>query len=345
MKNLSSDETAYFFEQLALMLNAGMQLSDGLEILCEDLDDKRIKEICGELTKSINSGKTLGESMEECGKFPEYAVNMVKIGGVTGRLEGVSRDLSEYYENRAELSRTVRSAVIHPLMLLFMMTAVIIVLIVLVLPMFSEIFSQFDASVSETVSSAVNTAYTIGWVILAALLVIIAAAIIIALLSLIPSVKRGLSGFLTVFPLTKRISRKFSLAKISSAMSLMASAGIAPEEMPLYASSLINDKSLIKKLDKCRERVLGGEYFADVISTSDIFPSMFAHSLKFSYTSGSFEQSWKKLSERCDYEAQEAATGIVSVIEPLIVIVLTTIIGAVLLSVMIPLMNIMSVIG
>lgn len=345
MKKLSSDETAYFFEQLALILNAGMQLSDGMDILSDDIDDKRIKEICSRLSSSMNSGKSLGDAMEECAIFPEYAVNMVKIGGVTGRLENVSRDLSEYYENRAELNRTVRAAVIHPLMLLLMMTAVIVALIVLVLPMFSRIFAQFDASVSETVSSAVNTAYGIGWIILIVLLVIIAAVVVFALLSLVPSVRKKLSGFLSVFPLTRRISKKFSLAKISSAMSLMASAGIAAEEMPTYAASLINDKKLVKQLNSCRERVLNGEYFADVISTSNIFPPMFAHSLKFSYTSGSFEQSWKKLSERCGNEAAEAASGIVSVIEPLIVIVLTTVIGAVLLSVMIPLMNIMSVLG
>ena len=345
MKKLSSDETAYFFEQLALILNAGMQLSDGMEILYEDIDDKRIREVFGRLSKSINSGKNLADSMEEFGGFPEYAVNMVRIGGVTGRLENVLQDLSEYYENRAELNRTVRSAVIHPLMLLLMMTAVIVVLIVLVLPMFSRIFAQFDASVSETVSSAVSTAYGVGWVVLIVLLAVIAAVVIFALLSLIPSFRKKLSGFLAVFPFTKGISKKFSLAKISSAMSLMASAGIAAEEMPSYAASLISDKKLVNKLESCRERVLNGEYFADVISTSNIFPSMFSHSLKFAYTSGSFEQSWKKLSERCANDAADAASGIVSVIEPLIVIILTTVIGAVLLSVMIPLMNIMSVLG
>ena len=345
MKKLTPDETAYFCEQLSLILNAGMQLTDGMDILFEDIKDKRIRELCGQLSKSLNSGKTLDEAMNDCGKFPEYAVNMVKIGNVTGRLENVLKDLAEYYENRAELRRTVNSAVIHPLMLLLMMTAVIVVLIVMVLPMFSKIYAQFDASVSETVSSAVNTAYGIGWAILIGLLAIIAAAVIISVLSFIPTVRKKLSAFLTAFPLTRRISRKFSLAKISSAMSMMASAGISPEEMSSYAASLVNDKKLINKLKMCRERVLNGEYFADVISTANIFPPMYAHSLKISYSSGSFEQSWKKLSERCGNEAAEAASGIVSIIEPLIVIVLTTVIGAVLLSVMIPLMNIMSVIG
>ena len=126
---------------------------------------------------------------------------------------------------------------------------------------------------------------------------------------------------------------------------MMVSAGIAPDEMLDYAAALIEDKKLVKTLRKCRERVLGGEYFADVISTSGIFPAMYARSLKIAYSSGAFEQSWKKLSESCNDSAMETAAGLVSFIEPAIVIVLTAIIGAILLSVMIPLMNIMSVMG
>lgn len=345
MKKLNLDETAYFCEQLALILNAGMQLSDGMEILSEDIKDKRIKEICSMISKSLNGGKTLDEAMEECDKFPEYAVNMVKIGNVTGRLENVLKDLSEYYENRAELKRTVNSAVIHPLLLLLMMTAVIVVLIVMVLPMFSNIFAQFDSTANETVSSAVNTAYSVGWAVLISLLAVIVIAALFAVLSLIPNVRKKLSEFLAVFPLTRKITRKFSLSKISSAMSMMTSAGISPEEMPTYAAALINDKKLKSKLENCRQRLLNGESIAEVISTADIFPPMFAHSIKLSYSSGSLEQSWKKLSEHCANEAAQAADGIVSIVEPLIIIILTTVIGAVLLSVMIPLMNIMSVIG
>lgn len=225
------------------------------------------------------------------------------------------------------------------------MTVVIIVLVTLVLPMFGDIFKQFDSTVTAAVQQSVDTAYTVGTVILIVLPVIIIISAAVALLSYIPAFRRGLYSFLAAFPLTRRMSRKFSLSKISGAMSMMVSAGIAPDEMLSYAASLVDDKKLAVTLLKCRERVLSGEYFAEVISTCGIFPAMHARSLKIAYSSGAFEQAWKKLSDRCGDSALETAAGLVSFIEPAIVIILTAVIGAILLSVMIPLMNIMSVMG
>lgn len=342
---LTPDETSYFCEQLALMLNAGMQISDGLDILCDDIDDKKIKAVCDVLLERLNSGETLTQAMKSSGVFPDYAVKMVQIGEMTGRLESVLNGLAEYYEERAELNRTVRSAVLHPLMLLVMMTAVIVVLIVLVIPMFGEIFSQFDSSVSDTVKSSVDLAYGVGTIMLIVLLAIIVISVTVALLSRITSVKRSLANFVAAFPLTRKMSRKFSLSKISGAISMMVSSGIAPDEALENAAMLVDDKKLADKLLGCREKVLAGEYFADVISSAGIFPAMYARSLKIAYSSGSFDKAWKKLSDRCGEAAMDAASGIVAFIEPAIVIILTTMIGAILLSVMIPLMNIMTVLG
>lgn len=342
---LNPDETSYFCEQLALMLNAGMQLGDGLDILCEDMEDNKIRSVCNSLQDDLNNNETLAQAMKSSGVFPDYAVKMVTIGEMTGRLESVLVGLAEYYEERAELNRTVRSAVLHPLMLLMMMTAVIVVLIVVVIPMFGEIFSQFDSAVSETVKNTVDLAYGVGTALLIVLLAIIIISVAVALLVKNPTVKSALANFASVFPLTRGMSRKFALSKISGAISMMVTSGIAPDEALENAAMLIDDKKLSQKLLICREKVLEGEYFAEVISSAGIFPSIYARSLKIAYNSGSFDKAWKKLAERCGDAAMDAASGIVSFIEPAIVIVLTTVIGAILMTVMIPLMNIMSVLG
>lgn len=344
-KRLTSDEIAYFCEQLSLVLNAGMSFADGFEILCEDMEDKKMMALCSAMRNDMNEEKTLSQAMEDSKAFPEYAVKTVMIGEMTGRLEKVLQGLAEYYEARAEMARTVRSSVLHPLMLLVMMTAVIIVLITLVIPMFGDIFSQFDSSVGETVNSTIRLAYGVGTAMLIVLLVIIAASVIVALLSRIPATKQKLSNFVSAFPLTKKMARRFSLSKVSDAISMMVASGISPDEALENAAKLIDDKQLSSKLLECRKKVLDGEYFADVISTAGIFPSIYARSLKIAYSSGSFEQAWKKLADQCGDEAMETATNLVAFIEPAIVIVLTTVIGAILLTVMIPLMNIMSVLG
>lgn len=344
-RKLNSDELSFFCEQAALILNAGIPLDEGIEILRDDIKDRRMDALCTTLLESLDNSEPLSVAMENTNAFPDYAVKMVKIGEMTGRLEKVFRELSEYYSSRAEITRTVRSSVLHPLMLLVMMTVVIVVLITLVIPMFGEIFSQFDSTIGETVSGTVDLAYGVGTAMLIVLLVIITISAVIAILSQIPSAKRKLANFVSVFPPTKKISKRFSVSKIADAISMMVASGIAPDEALENAASIIDDQKLSKKLLECRQKVLDGEYFANVISSSGIFPTMSARSLKIAYNSGSFEEAWNKLANQCGDSAMESASNIVAFIEPAIVIILTTVIGAILLTVMVPLMNIMSVLG
>ncbi|MBQ8826256.1 MAG: type II secretion system F family protein, partial [Oscillospiraceae bacterium] len=139
LKRFNHEQTAFFFEQLWLMVSSGMQLDDGLEILAEDTEDAGISEVCRFLARKTGEGSTLAEAVSESGVFQPYAVKMTEIGCMTGKLDEVLKGLSEYYENRAETEQTVRYAVFHPCMLLVMMTVVMVVLVVKIIPMFSEI--------------------------------------------------------------------------------------------------------------------------------------------------------------------------------------------------------------
>lgn len=345
VRQLSADETAYFCEQLALMLDAGMGLSNGLEILCEDIDDKKVRTVCDSLMTGLNDNKTLGQSMDNSGFFPEYSVKMVKIGETTGQIQKVLNDLAGYYQTQADLSRAVRSSFFHPLMLLVMMTAVVVVLILLVIPMFGDIFSQFNASVRNVVRNTVDFAYGFGIILLVILALIIFVSVTCMLLMNCKSVKKAFLRFASIFPLTRRISNQLAMAKIAGAMNTMVKSGMTPVEMLETAVGLIDNVTLEKKLITAKERVIEGEYFADVISGAEIFPAIYAKSIRIAYTSGHFDDAWAKLAEQCSERAMESIAGIVSFIEPAIVIVLTVIIGAVLLSVMVPLVNIMSVLG
>ncbi len=342
MKKLDNGNTAYFCEQLWLMVNTGMQLNDGLEILAEDIDDANLRSICSFLAEKIDDGSTLFVAMKESGVFPEYAVNMVEIGCVSGKLDDVLKGLADYYEERAETDRTIRYAVFHPSMLLIMMTIVVIVLVVKIIPMFSDIFAQFDSQIGAAVTDTVGLAYSTGQAILIALLVVIA---LLALVVFVPPVKKVMCSFASVFPLTRGFSRSFAQAKLADAMYMMITSGLSPEDSLEYAMGLINDKTLKKQLADCLRRVQDGEYFADAICESKILPKMYSRSLKIAYTSGSFDTVWRKISIRTGEESMRTLTNLVSFVEPAIIVVLALIIGSVLMTIMLPLMNIMSALG
>ncbi len=341
-KKLDLEQTAYFCEQLALMVNSGMQLDSGLEILSEDIDDVNVRNLCVFLAEQLALGGTLASAMKESGVFPEYAEKMVEIGCVTGKLDDVLKGLSEYYENRAEMRRAVRYAVFHPSMLLIMMTVVVVVMVVKIIPMFSEIFAQFDANIGGTVAEAVSFAYGVGEAVLITLVVLI---VLLAVVLFVPPVKKLLLRFLAVFPLTKGISRCFAQAKLADAMSLMITGGLDPEEALEYTIELIDDRKLKSQLGDCLKRVQEGEYFSDAICSAGILPRIYSRSLKIAYTSGAFDQVWKKISRRTDEAAQRTLSNLVSLVEPAMIVVLAVMIGSVLLTIMLPLMNIMSALG
>ncbi len=342
LKKLDLEQTSYFCEQLSLMVNAGMQLDDGLEILSEDIDDANVRNLCVFLAEKIEQGDALSCAMKESGVFPEYAEKMVDIGCVTGKLDDVLKGLSEYYENRAEMRRAVRYAVFHPSMLLIMMTVVVVVLVVKIIPMFSEIFAQFDSNIGGTVTEAVSFAYVVGEAVLIALLVLI---VLLAVVLFVPPVKKLITSFLSVFPLTRGISRCFAQAKLADAMSLMITGGLDPEDALEYTIELIDDKKLKSQLEDCLGRVQAGEYFSDAVCEAGILPKMYSRSLKIAYTSGSFDKVWKKISLRTDDAAQRTLSNLVSMVEPAMIVVLAVMIGSVLLTIMLPLMNIMSALG
>ncbi|MBQ8787485.1 MAG: type II secretion system F family protein, partial [Oscillospiraceae bacterium] len=274
-----------------------------------------------------------------------YAVKMVKIGSLTGRLEDALNGLADYYSKRAELRQTIKSAVSHPLMLLAMMTVVIVVMVIKIIPMFRDIFFQFDDSAAAAVEGSISFAYSVGvgvMIILAAVLVI---TLVTAVLMRIPTTRKSLYGFVSNMIFTKKLSESMAMADVTNAVSMMASCGISPEQSLEMVYDLTENKAVRKRIKECEKLVLDGEYFADAIAKSKLLPSIYAHSLKVAYKSGSFDSAWQKISERFTQECDRKIYGAVSFIEPVIIGILAVIIGSVLLAVMLPMTDIITTVG
>ncbi len=345
LKMLTDEETAFFCEQLAMILEAGIPVADGLEVFADEAGDSRFKEILNALKEHMSDDSAIFTAMERTGIFPGYAVKMVKIGSVTGRLEDALKGLSDYYSKRAELRQTIRSSVSHPLLLLAMMTAVIIVMVIKVIPMFRDIFSRFDESAAAAVEDSVSFAYGLGTAVMILLTAVLAVTLIISLLMKIPAARRKMYGIFTNFALTRRMSEAVAMADVASAMSMMTACGLAPEQTLELAGELTENKAVLGRIKKCESLVLDGEYFADAIGKSKLLPPLYAHSLKVAYKSGAFDAAWKKIDERLGAECDRKIYGAVSFIEPVIIGILAVIIGAVLLAVMLPMTDIITAIG
>lgn len=347
VKKLDYGQVEYICEQLSMMIGSGIGAADGLELLCEDIPDGTLKMACMEISEAVGRGESLSQAFRSTKRFPEYAADMIEVGEMSGKIEEVLKGLAEYYDEREEIRRALRSAVLHPMVLLIMMSVVMIVLVVMVIPMFGDIFSQFDSSVGDIVKNTVELAYNAGvtiMIVLLALVVICAAA---AILSRVSKTGILMRKIISVLPFTRRIAEKLSLCDLTKAISINVSAGISPEDMIMRSNirSFIRDRRVSERYSDCEKRVINGESFPDAVIDSKLLPPLYARSLKLAYSSGSFESVWQRVSSNYREEAERSLMNATAVIEPAMVIILGVLVGAILLMLMIPLMNIMTALG
>ncbi len=345
IKTLNADEIVYFCSQTALILDSGISLHDGMTILSEDAKESIAKELIESISKQLDDEKPFYIALEKTGVFSEYLINMVRIGELTGRLEEVLNGLTEYYERESELKKAVKSAVFQPLLLLAMMSVVIVVLVLKVLPIFKQVFSQFDSQMSETVSKTMSFATTAGFVALTIIDVVILAVVVLALISKSNTGKSLLIKLFSGFILTKKLFEKLAVSRFCNAMSLMINSGVDTTEALEITKELVDNTKVKNKINGCYEKVLGNEAFTDAIAASQLFPIIYTQSLRISYKSGAFDKAWRKISDSYNDEVNAAMQNKVTFIEPILVGILSIVIGTILVSVMLPLMGVMASLG
>lgn len=284
--------------------------------------------------------------------FPPYLCSMVQIGEQSGRLDDVMASLSEHYHREEEMARNIKSAVTYPLVMLGMMMVVIFVLIVKVLPVFNEVFRQLGTGltgISGTILSLGNTIsrYAALLVILAVLLVILAVLLATVFLYFAFTAKgrHQIGSFARSFFLTKNLMEKIACSRFASGMYLSLSSGLDTDQSLEMVSRLVEHPVIQAKIKQIQELILEGTSFADAVTKSSIFSGIYTRMVSIGYKTGSMDDVMKQISVQYDEEIDARMTDLVAKLEPTLVAILSIVVGLILLSVMLPLMGIMSNIG
>lgn len=342
---LSLSELSAFCAQIAMIMKSGIPVAEGIAIMCEDMKNPQGKEIMAFLQEQVELGEPLHKALEASGRFPKYMVDMAEIGETTGRLEEVMDNLCIYYEREEAIAQSVRSAVTYPLIMVVMMVAVITVLIVKVLPIFNQVFIQLGSEMTGFSRGVMTLGQGIGRY--AFVIIGVIAALIVAYLILrgTEGGRRILQRWNARFFATKKLNAKIASGRFASAMSLMLASGLDTDQSLDMVHKLIDNEFIQEKITACKGYINEGVGFAESMVKADIFTGIYARMISVGFKTGSVDTVMKKLAERYEEEVDSHIAGIISILEPTLVAVLSIIVGMILLSVMLPLMGIMSSIG
>ena len=343
---LENLESADLCRELALLLHSGVSAGDGLYLMAEEEKDPRLHALLAGLASDVDRGDYLYQAFQQAGCFPAYITGLLRVGEEVGRTEETLNALSEYYENREKTRRQVISSLTYPAILLMLMLIVIIVLLSKVLPVFNEIYMSLGGQLTGIagglllLGQILNRAMPLLCVLLG---VILAAAALLYL-------HRGIRGRVTGFWRRKwgdrGIARKMNNARFAQALSMGFSSGMVLEDAVEMAAALLQDcPDAQARCQKCRDQLLEGADLAEALGRNHLLPLSACRLLTLGMRSGSGDSIIVEIARRMQEDAQQALDSAVGKVEPALVLVTSGLVGVILLSVMLPLMNIMTAIG
>lgn len=342
MKPFSNLELSSFCGQIALILKAGISSLEGLTIMLEDAASSEEKEVLEALLASMQETGSLYQAMESSGIYPSYMLHMVQIGEETGTLDAVMTSLQNHYEREDSIRKSIRNSITYPMVMVAMMALVIIVLLVKVMPIFNQVFIQLGTEmtgVSRTLMNAGNAINRYAVVIIL-LLVVIAGLIFYGTRTV--SGRRMFQRIGYKLKITRDIYEEIAACRFASGMSLTLSSGLNPDRSMELVTSLNDDPVFQEKIDLCLEKIRDGEDLSEALFHSGMFTGVYARMASIGSKTGSMDQVMEQIAGLYQDDIDTRMNNLLAVLEPTLVVALSLIVGVILLSVMLPLMGIMS---
>ena len=341
-RGLDSAELSSFCSQVALILSAGLPLYDGMETLAETTKGSEYAELYENASKAVTETGSLYQALQRDERWPTYLVEMTGIGEQTGQLEKVMNGLADYYAREDRIRASVIGAITYPLVLGVMLVLIIAIMLWKVLPVFQRVLNSMGAEMSASGSALMKLGSTIGWVVLALVALVVLAVIVGALLMKTSARDKVLGLVRRLFPPVRGLSMKLASSRVASVLSMMLSSGFPTNEAFRLLPSVLSDSEAADKVQVIRKELDDGAAFADAISHSKLFDGLHDRMIRMGVAAGREDQVMSKIADLYEEQVEDGISRLVAIIEPTLIALLAIVIGAVLLSVMLPMAGILS---
>lgn len=334
-----------FCRQFAIILNSGMTVVEAVAVLTQQTQSKKLKQVLADVHEQLLKGALLSNAMKNHKDvFPEFFMNMVKVGEATGSLDMIFNRLAEYYEKEKKLKKKVKSACTYPVIVIVVAIAVIALLMLKVLPMFAEMLSSMGGQLP--LLTVILISISNFMVHNMALILLINVGSITALGFYIKT-KPGRYQFDALklrLPLIRVLVVKIVTSKFARSMGLLLNSGIPIVNAMDIISNLIGNRVVEDKFKGCSDDIKGGREIAISLNKMSIFPPMLIKMVSVGETTGNLDEMLTRTAAFFDEEVEEAIEKLTTMIEPIMIISLAFVVGVIILAVMLPMVSVMDAI-
>ncbi len=332
-------DLAIFSRQFATMVNAGLALVRTLSILEAQSSNKRLREIVAQLRQDVEAGRTLSDSMAKHPKaFSPLYVNMVKAGETGGVLDEVLDRVAVYLEKEQALRQKIKSALMYPVLLTVAALGGLFFMTIVILPQFENLFRELGGSGELPLPTQIAMAFSAGlrkyWYIFLG-----GTAVFIYVLRRYlktPAGRARYDRFKLKMPVLGELNRKIVVARFTRTLGTLISSGVPIMQALEVVSKAIDNTVIGDAVESVRSSIREGQSIAIPLQFSGVFPPMVVQMTKVGEETGALEQMLEKSADFYDVEIETMVAGLTSMLEPILIIFMGVIVGAMVISLYLP---------
>jgi type IV pilus assembly protein PilC len=335
-----------FTRQLATMIDAGIAIVQSLQALAEQTPNKAMRDVLNDVCSRVQSGESYSEALQKHPKvFNRLYVSMISAGEKGGMIAEIMARLATYLENTERLRKKVKTALMYPTAVTVVAVGITTFLLVKVIPVFKDVYSGFGAKLPGPTQVLMDISDLVRhWFVL---LLILAAAAIWGWLSFIKT-KSGLEFWdarRIKLPIFGSIAHKICLARFTRTLASLIRSGVPILEVLQIVSQTVGNVIMEKAIKTAMGDIERGEGISVALGKNPIFPSMIIRMLSAGEQTGKIDEMLERVSNFLDGEIEATLSGLMSLLEPIMICVLGVLIGGMVICMFLPIFNLANIVS
>jgi type IV pilus assembly protein PilC len=339
-KSVSTRDIVIFTRQFATMINAGLPLVQSLDILAKQTENPALSEVTRQVVYDVESGHTLADAFSKHPKaFTDLYVNMVAAGEAGGILDTILLRLATFLEKNDALVRKVKGAMVYPGVIFTVAAVAVAVLLIFVIPTFQAMFASVNLELplpTRIVIGASQLLINYWWVIL---LVIGLSVFGIRKYYATDDGKKRIDQMLLNAPVLGDLLRKSAVSRFTRTLGTLISSGVSILDGLEITAKTAGNRVIHDAVMASRNSIAGGETIAAPLEKSKVFPPMVISMIAVGEQTGGLDEMLSKIADFYDDEVDVAVGALLSLMEPIMIVVLGVIVGGMVVAMYLPIFD------
>ncbi|SEA62940.1 general secretion pathway protein F [Desulfuromusa kysingii] len=337
-RKISSADLAAMTRQLGTLLSAGISLDETLLTLGEQTEHAIVGNTLMAIREKILQGSSLHEAMSGHQQvFPNLYINMIQVGESSGTLDQVTLQLADFLDEQARIKSRIQAATAYPILMVLVGSGVLAFLFVFVVPKITLMLTEMDRALPWPTQLLISLSEGVKSWWMAFVVIIIAAVIALKRYRNTPAGKTKTDSILLKIPIFGRLNLLIATAWFSRTLGTLLQSGVPLLKALDISKGLLRNSVLSHAIDDARRQVQEGGSLAKSLKESGVFPPMVAQMTAAGEKSGQLEPMLTRLADTYDHQTDLSITSLLSLLEPILILVMGGVVGFVVLAILLPL--------